>query len=82
MATRYLITLTDPAKEAFWEELLSYLKFVEVQKIEKARKLKLTKKEKKFMKGLRESVQEIKDDLSGKKKLPSARSVIKKLKRS
>lgn len=78
MATRYLVTLTDPEKKAFWEELLTHLKFVKVERIEKPRKIKVTKKEKTFMEGLRGAVQEMKDDLSGKKKLPSARSAIKK----
>jgi hypothetical protein len=82
MAIRYIVTLTDPKKKAFWEELLSHLKFVEVERVKKHKKRKWTKKKKKFMEGLRGSIQEMKDDLSGKKKLPSARSVIDQLKRS
>lgn len=81
MATRYIVTLTDPDKKAFWEELLPHLKFVEFERVDKPKKRKWTKKEKEFMEGLRESIQEIKDYIAGKKKLPSARSAIKKLKR-
>jgi len=79
MEARYLITLTDPKKRDLWEQLLENLAFVKVQEPRKKSKLKLTKKEKEFMEGLRDSTKEMKDDLSGKKKLKSARAFLDEL---
>ncbi|MBX2979808.1 MAG: hypothetical protein KF905_10970 [Flavobacteriales bacterium] len=80
MEAHYIVTLTDPDKSTFLEELLSHLKFVEFERVDKPKKRKWTKKEKEYLEGLREAIQEMKDDIAGKKKLPSARSAIKKLK--
>lgn len=79
MEARYIITLTDPDKRELWEQLLENLAFVKVEGPTKKKPLKLTKKEKEFMEGLRESIQEMKDDISGKKKLKSARAFLDEL---
>ena len=79
MEARYVITLTDPKQQDFWEQLLSNLDFVKVESPAKRKPLKLTKKEQKFMDDLLASVQEMKDDLSGKKKLQSARAFLDEL---
>lgn len=79
MAARYLITLTDPKQRKFFEDLIAHFDFLKVETPSSAPKRKWTKKEKEFMEGLRESVQEMKDDLSGKKKLRSARAFLDEL---
>ncbi len=79
MAARYLITITDPKQRKFFEELIGHLDFVKVEEPSRKAKRKWTKKEKEFMEGLRESIQEMKDDLSGKKKLRSAREFLDEL---
>jgi hypothetical protein len=86
MAARYVIELTDQGRRQFWEELLAQLDFVKVQQPAKPARpaggpkpLKKTKKEKKFQDGLRAAIQEMKDDLSGKKKLRSAREFLDEL---
>lgn len=79
MAARYLITITDPKQRKFFEELIAHLDFVKVEVPVDKPKRKWTKKEKEFMEGLRESIQEMKDDLSGKKKLKSARAFLDEL---
>jgi hypothetical protein len=81
MAARYLITLTDPKQRKFFEELIGHLDFVKVEVPVDKPKRKWTKKEKEFMEGLRESIQEMKDDISGKKKLPSLKEVLHELRR-
>ena len=81
MEARYVITLTDPKQQDFWEQLLSNLDFVKVESPATRKPLKLTKKEKEFMEGLRESIQEMKDDISGKKKLPSLKEALNQLRR-
>ncbi|MCU0320097.1 MAG: hypothetical protein MUE88_08465 [Flavobacteriales bacterium] len=81
MAARYLITLTDPKQRKFFEELIGHLDFVKVEVPVDNPKRKWTKKEKEFMEGLRESIQEMKDDISGKKKLPSLKEVLHELRR-
>ena len=79
MAARYLITLTDPKQRKFFEELIAHFDFLKVETSTAAPKRKWTKKEKEFMESLRESIQEMKDDLSGKKKLRSARAFLDEL---
>ncbi len=79
MAARYVITLKDPEQQEFWEQLLAKLDFVEVEVSEERKPLKLSAKAQEFLKGLKESVQEMKDDISGKKKLRSAKSFIDEL---
>lgn len=81
MAERYVIELTDGKHRKFFEELLAQLAFVKVEGPSTRNALKLTKKEKEFMDGLREAVQEMKDDLSGKKKLPSLKEALDELRR-
>ena len=81
MAARYLITLTDPKQRKFFEELIAHFDFLKVEKPSSTPKRKWTKKEKEFMEGLRESIQEMKDDLSGKKKLPSLKEALHELRR-
>jgi len=81
MAARYLITLTDPKQRKFFEELIAHFDFLKVEKPSSTPKRKWTKKEKEFMDGLRESIQEMKDDLSGKKKLPSLKEALHELRR-
>jgi len=76
MASRYIIELTDKGRRKFWEELLAQLDFVKVEQPAKPKALKKTKKEKEFQDGLREAIQEMKDDLSGKKKLPSLKEAL------
>ncbi len=70
MAARYLNTLTDPMQRKFFEELIAHFDFVKVEVPVDKPKRKWTKKEKEFMDGLRESIQEMKDDISGKKLPP------------
>ncbi len=79
MAARYHITLTDPKRRKFFEELIAQFDFLEVVGPDTAPKRKWTKKEKEFMEGLRESIQEMKDDLSGKKKLRPLKEVLDEL---
>ena len=81
MAARYVITLKDPEQQEFWEQLLAKLDFVEVEVSEERKPLKLSAKEQEFLKGLKESVQEMKDDISGKKKLPSLKEALDELRR-
>jgi hypothetical protein len=81
MAARYLITLTDPKQRKFFEELIGHLDFVKVEVPVGKPKRKWTTKEKEFMEGLRESIQEMKDDISGKTKLPSLKEVLHELRR-
>lgn len=81
MAARYLITLTDPKQREFFEELIAHFDFLKVESPATQSKRKWTKKEKAFMEGLREAVQEMKDDLSGTKKLRSAREFLDELRR-
>lgn len=79
MAARYLITLTDPKQRKFFEELIGHFDFLKVEGPGSEPTRKWTKKEKEFMEGLRESIQEMKDDLSGKKKLRTAREFLDEL---
>jgi len=79
MAARYLITLTDPNQRKFFEELIGHFDFLKVEGPGSEPTRKWTKKEKEFMEGLSESIQEMKDDISGKKKLPSLKDVLHEL---
>ena len=79
MEARYLITLTDPKQRKFFEELIAQFDFPKVEGQATAPKRKWTKKEKEFMEGLRESIQEMKDDLNGKKKLRSLKEALNEL---
>ena len=79
MAARYLITLTDPKQRKFFEELIGHFDFLKVEGPGSEPTRKWTKKEKEFMEGLRESIQEMKDDIAGKKKLPSLKEVLHEL---
>ncbi len=79
MAARYLITLTDPKQRKFFEELIAHFDFLKVETPASEPKRKWTKKEKEFMEGLRESIQEMKDDLSGKKKLRTLKEALDEL---
>ncbi|MFT3885903.1 MAG: hypothetical protein QM724_10880 [Flavobacteriales bacterium] len=79
MAARYIIELTDQGRRQFWEELLAQLDFVKVQQPAKPKPLRKTKKEKEFQDGLRAAIQEMKDNLSGKKKLPSLKEALDEL---
>lgn len=79
MADRYVIELTDRKYRKFWEELLAQLDFVKVEPAAKTKPLKKTKQEVEFQKGLREALQEMKDDLSGKRKMQSAKDFLHEL---
>lgn len=79
MSARYIIELTDRKHVKFWEELLAQLDFVKVERSADAVPLKKTKKEKKFQEDLREALNEIKEDLTGKRKMGSARSFLDEL---
>lgn len=79
MEARYIITVTDPKQRKFFEELLARFDFLKVERPAPAPKRKWTKKEKEFMEGLRESIQEMKDDIAGKKKLPSLKEALHEL---
>lgn len=81
MAARYLITLTDPSQREFFEELIGHFDFLQLEGPDTKPKRTWTKKEREFMEGLRESIQEMKDDLSGKKKLPSLKEALHELRR-
>ena len=79
MEARYLITLTDPKQRKFFEDLIAHFDFLKVEGQATEPKRKWTKKEKEFMEGLRESIQEMKDDLNGKKKLRSLKEALNEL---
>lgn len=79
MADRYIIELTDRKYRKFWEELLAQLDFVIVKPAATAKPLKKTRKEAEFQEGLREALQEVKDDLSGKRKMQSAKDFLHEL---
>ena len=66
MAERYLVTLTDPSQREFFEELIGHFDFLQLEGPDSKPKRTWTKKEREFMEGLRGSIQEMKDDLSGK----------------
>lgn len=77
MADRYIIELTDRKYRKFWEELLAQLDFVKVAPTVKP--LKKTKKEAEFQEGLREALEEMEDDLGGKRKMQSAKDFLHEL---
>ena len=79
MSTRYIIELTDRKHVKFWEELLAQLTFVKVERPDDQGALKKTKKESELQDDLREGLHEIKDDLTGKHKMQSARAFLDEL---
>ena len=79
MANQYIIELTDPKRVKFWEDLLAQLDFVKVKKASTTKPLKKTKEEQEFQDGLRQALEEVKDDISGKRKMQSARSFLDEL---
>ena len=79
MAARYVIELTDLKHRKFLEELLAQLSFVKVERASASKPIKWTKKEIAFKESLRRSIKEMKDDLSGKRKLPSLKEALDEL---
>jgi len=82
-----IVSFPDPHKEKVVTELLEMIEGVEVARAPKPAKkaartkakLKLTPKEKKFMKELSGAFKEVNDHLAGKKKLKSAREFLNEL---
>ena len=81
MALRYVIELTDKKKRKFLEELLAQLDFVKVETTTKRKATKKTPNEERFVKGLKGAIKEMKDDISGKRKMQSARVFVDGLRR-
>ncbi|MFZ1694904.1 MAG: hypothetical protein WAT74_17025 [Flavobacteriales bacterium] len=81
MATRYIIELKDESRRGFVEELLRQFSFLKIRPEKKAKRIKLTKKELEFQKGLHEAIREMQADLSGKKKLPTLKEALHELRR-
>jgi hypothetical protein len=77
MSARYIITLKDPAQKAFWEDLLAHLDFIEVEAVDGRMAEENALKE--FESGLRSAMKEVKEDISGNKKLTSARDFLNEL---
>lgn len=81
MGKRYIIELKDDARQGFLEELLGQLDFVRLRPDRPAKPLKLTKQERKMRDDLRAAVKEMRDDLSGKRRLPTLKEAIHELRR-
>lgn len=86
----YLVSIIDPGKEKLVTDILHEIEGVEVERIpkparvngqpkSKAKKRVYTAKEKRFMAEITQAVQEVKDHISGKKKLRSAREFLNEL---
>ncbi len=84
---RYIVHITDPSKEQEVEQLLEGISGIEVQRdpakpkrsVKRVAKRKLTTQEEKFVKELRQAMKEVKDHISGKKKLGLARDLLHEL---
>ena len=76
MATEYIIELTDKSQQKFWEELLSKLDFVKLKPTTKSGSEKRSVKDRELEAKLRRSIKAMKDDLSGKKPLPSLKEIL------
>ncbi|HQV53467.1 MAG: hypothetical protein IPI00_19065 [Flavobacteriales bacterium] len=76
MATEIRIELTDDSQQKFIIELLSKFDFVKLKAPIKAISKKRSAEDIDLEAKLRRSVQAMKDDLSGKKPLPSLREVL------
>lgn len=85
----YLVSIIDPGKEKLVTDILHEIEGVEVERIPKSGKVNGRSKskkgkpptaaEKRFMAELTQAVQEVKDHVSGKKKLQSARAFLNEL---
>ena len=85
-----LVSITIPDKEKLVTDILHEIEGVEVERVpkptkvnghskDKAKKRALTTKEKRFMTELTQAMQEVKDHVSGKKKLGLARNLLNEL---
>ena len=85
--TRLIIHINDPKQEKVVEHLLDGVKGIEVERdpakpknlAKRVAKRKLTASEEKFVKELRQAMKEVKDHISGKKKLGLARDLLHEL---
>ncbi|MCC6402068.1 MAG: hypothetical protein IT227_14995 [Flavobacteriales bacterium] len=85
-----LVRITNPDKEKLVTDILHEIDGVAVERIPKttkvpgrpkakAAKRKLTTKEKRFVADIKQAVKEVKDHISGKRKLQSAREFLNEL---
>jgi len=87
--TRYIIHINDPKQEKVVEDLLEGVKGIEVERDPAKPKKKAparvkpkrgkTPAEEKFMQELTQAMKEVKDHISGKKKLGLARDLLNEL---